>query len=71
MKEDSIECNSPPVVPFSENNRKVERSIVYSMVHIIAVGLPLVVIIIAQPGTSKLRKKYFQYSNRTTKKDGS
>ncbi|KAK2553902.1 putative transmembrane reductase [Acropora cervicornis] len=52
MKEDSIECNSPPVVLFSENNRKVERSIVYSMVHIIAVGLPLVVIIIAQPGTT-------------------
>lgn len=53
MKEDSIECNSSPVLLFSENNSKVERSTVYSMVHIIAVGLPLVVIIIAQPGTSK------------------
>lgn len=67
MKEDSIECNPSPVVLISENNRKVERSIVYSMVHIIAVGLPLVVILIAQPGSSKFRKKYFHEANRTTK----
>lgn len=41
--------------PISEKHRNgaAERSIVFNMVHIVAVGLPLLVIWLAQPGTSK------------------
>lgn len=59
MKEESppieqeISQLSSAVLSPTEKSRKVERSSFLSMVHIVAVGLPLLVIWFAQPGTSK------------------
>ena len=56
MKEDLIGEGSTAELQTSAKTVKSQRSVVFSMVHIIAVGLPLVVIWLAQPGTSKLSK---------------
>ena len=56
MKEDLIGEESTAGLQTSEKTVKSQRSLVFSMVHIIAVGLPLVVIWLAQPGTSELSK---------------
>ena len=53
MKEDLIEETSGSAGHLSEQNKNAQGSTVFNMVHIIAIGLPLLVIWLAQPGTSK------------------
>ena len=52
IEQESSQLSSAVPSP-TEKSRKVERSRFLSMVHIVAVGLPLLVIWFAQPGTSK------------------
>ncbi|CAH3141667.1 unnamed protein product [Porites lobata] len=51
IEQESSQLSSAVPSP-TEKSRKVERSSFLSMVHIVAVGLPLLVIWFAQPGTS-------------------
>ena len=51
MKEDLIAEKAEFV---SEKNKSDQGSVVFKMVHIVAIGLPLLVIWLAQPGSSKL-----------------
>ena len=52
IEQESSQLSSAVPSP-TEKSRKVDRSSFLSMVHIVAVGLPLLVIWFAQPGTSK------------------